>query len=802
MAAFLLLVAVSTSAQLRQIQSAENPLGGAIDSLAVNPRDGKDILAGSRRGGLFRSHDGGLTWRWIASPSSDIKDVSFSPTAPGVIIYAALHNTGVTQTGGVFRSGDDGATWDPAPAADGCSAATPNAYSISWVPNTNIVWVATDCGILRSFDGGAHWGQLIHPDLPQFGAFFTILATGRHSVVAGGANGYYMTANETSWRKSTTNAADPGAQHALAVMPGNSSIVFRGDATMPLQVSRDGGFSWTNFAQNSNFNPGGNQPPFVALTPVPGDSASVDLFYSDGFFLFERMRLKRDPASWPAASQRIPLNTAYDHTDVAHMVFDKDGRPFLAACDGGVMIASQGGDAWKMTGGGTGGLNALEITGIGVQKVASPPHEAMQYITWHNSGWLSKDRGAHWFIGIGAEGYGVQEPLDVATPAQAIFSVHYAQSPPESLFDESGGKPAYPYPQGSTTAGNTTFFRSRGDWWMLHVTYNTPAQIDVKKASATSWQHVWTETTQKQFNGYARTAQVADEESTTMYLGYVDGNGRNRLFKLLDITGTPRVEDIVMLGISSLGTMSSYYGDMVFDVKPDDDQVVIAVDSAGKVYRSFYGGVFFLPLDQATNLLQSNGALALVTAGQTQADQVAFDPWHPNNVYIGTEQAGVLFSPDAGNTWSVIQGTQWIPHVMHFAFDGDYVYFGSEGRGLWEWKPTAALLAYHGQIAAPAAKTPTAALTFDGASAVAGTWRAKPRQTLVVRGRGFHANESVSIALNGRGIASVTTDEKGTFQTPVTIDVPPGSARVTAVQGTVQASQPLVILSRDSDEKQ
>jgi photosystem II stability/assembly factor-like uncharacterized protein len=76
-------------------------------SVAVDPVNPRVILVGAD-GGLWRSSNGGDTWRRKGAPpmdATDIQEVIFDPSHPGRV-YAAG-----TDDGGVFRSTDHGRTW-------------------------------------------------------------------------------------------------------------------------------------------------------------------------------------------------------------------------------------------------------------------------------------------------------------------------------------------------------------------------------------------------------------------------------------------------------------------------------------------------------------------------------------------------------------------------------------------------------------------------------------------------------------------------------------------------------------------
>ena len=76
-----------------------------VYSLAVDPRNPSTLYAGMRDG-VFKTTDGGKTWRQATSEVSDAV-VTVHPARPGVV-YAA------SDEGALFRSDDAGESWRPA----------------------------------------------------------------------------------------------------------------------------------------------------------------------------------------------------------------------------------------------------------------------------------------------------------------------------------------------------------------------------------------------------------------------------------------------------------------------------------------------------------------------------------------------------------------------------------------------------------------------------------------------------------------------------------------------------------------
>jgi photosystem II stability/assembly factor-like uncharacterized protein len=81
-----------------------------ILSVLVVPGEPQILMAGLERGGVYRSTDGGQSWKASASgmnPEASVADLVFDPANPEVLYAADLFS-------GVYRSEDGGASWQPA----------------------------------------------------------------------------------------------------------------------------------------------------------------------------------------------------------------------------------------------------------------------------------------------------------------------------------------------------------------------------------------------------------------------------------------------------------------------------------------------------------------------------------------------------------------------------------------------------------------------------------------------------------------------------------------------------------------
>ncbi|HJZ75409.1 MAG TPA: hypothetical protein VKE51_26925 [Vicinamibacterales bacterium] len=248
-----------------------------IGCIAIDPFDPKHLLiagvgfnevaAGRELGGLYESHDGGVTWTRLPLGNAGnywSHSVRFHPTQSG-IVFATITARGATS--GIYRSSDGGVRWThlrsglPPPERMGRAslAISPSNPDVLYAICADAHSDSADAmlGVFRSSNGGARWtnvtrrhfrteGQMsygntiaVHPDNPNH-------------VICGGVDLHLSRNGGRTWTRVTTWNARRGTQryahadhHGLLMPAGIPGRVYDPNDG-GLDVSDDGGLTWKN----------------------------------------------------------------------------------------------------------------------------------------------------------------------------------------------------------------------------------------------------------------------------------------------------------------------------------------------------------------------------------------------------------------------------------------------------------------------------------------------------------------------------------------------------------------------------
>ncbi len=223
--------------------------GGDVRSLAISPNDPDLVLAGTSSGQVYRSSDGGASWRpagpFLPFPGWVVSALQFDPNrteAPEGRLWAALR--GVWGSGHVAFSDDLGRTW--VSRATGLPAQS--IYSLALVPGEEgRIYAGTLDGVWGTSDGGLSWAKLTggQPEMAKVTSL--LVPPGRPDTVIAGTwrRAYRSTDGGRTWQGVFDGMHLDSEVFSLVptLRPGE---VWASTCNWVYQ-SLDGGESWTRF---------------------------------------------------------------------------------------------------------------------------------------------------------------------------------------------------------------------------------------------------------------------------------------------------------------------------------------------------------------------------------------------------------------------------------------------------------------------------------------------------------------------------------------------------------------------------
>jgi len=268
--------------------------GRAFWTVAVSPHQADVIFAGADGHGIFRSVNGGGSWRPMSRglESPYVVSIAFD-AADRRVVYAA------TLPPVLYRSVDGGETWEPLIGLPAAPAAVRPLQVVADPTRGGHLFVLDAGGALqRSRDGGQNW----QPDDLPGGRLHQIAAAPGLTLAAGDGGLFRLADDEDGWR-----LVHPGAACAVSAVVAPSArrgagLLQTSPASTDLIGSDDGGRTW--------FLAAGDAPPDlrqIKLTPTLmfGITGPGDLMLTPQQGLAGRL-------DWSRLSDELPPVSAID----------------------------------------------------------------------------------------------------------------------------------------------------------------------------------------------------------------------------------------------------------------------------------------------------------------------------------------------------------------------------------------------------------------------------------------------------------------------------------------------------------
>ncbi len=350
------------------------PLGpinvsGRIKSLAIHPANGSILYAGSANGGVWKTTNGGNTWKylWKFEDSMAVGSLSISSTEPDTVYAATGEDTtwGPSYGGaGVYKTTNAGGTWTQKASASILGSKC--SKIIVHPTKAKVVYLASESGIHKTINGGDKWDLMLGGHATDM----VIDVNSPKTLYAGVYNdGVYKSTDEgKNWTKITNMVTFKTPYAALAFPfptgtnagwvklaignkgPSGSKFIIAkmGEKGGDTYASVDGGGSWTIML--------GSEPwdyvtwgSFVAIHPKDARRiylGGLNMQYTDDAVHFKRCTIS--------------------HTDHHQIVFDPSNDAICFSCgDGGVFRSTDYGATWQVK---SSKLTATQLMSLGVSE--------------------------------------------------------------------------------------------------------------------------------------------------------------------------------------------------------------------------------------------------------------------------------------------------------------------------------------------------------------------------------------------------------------------------------------------------
>ncbi|MGC1105571.1 MAG: hypothetical protein WA876_03465 [Candidatus Acidiferrales bacterium] len=403
--------------------------GGRVAAVAGVPGDPNVYYVGAGGGGVWKTVDGGLTWKAILdhAKTASIGAIAVAPSNPSYVWVGTgegnIRND-VLDGNGVYFSSDAGNSWkfmgleqtqqitsiliDP----NDPNTVFVGALGHAWGPNA-------DRGVFKTTDGGKTWKKVLYvndstgvADLAMAGnnpnVLFACMWQFRRypwTLMDGGPDSaiYRSTDGGDTWQKLTKGLPEgPWGRSAIAVAPSNPNHVYALIAAKHgmLWQSEDMGDSWTAVSDNHGLDVRAFY--FSKLLISPNDENKV-------FFMSFNLMESTDGGKTAADADR---GVHSDHH--ALWIDPQNPQRMIQGNDGGVFLSTDGAKTWRF-------LDDLPIEQFYMVSASSSEPYTVCGGLQDNSSWcgpssdLSHPRVGNsvWYTVVGGDGeYAVSAPSD------------------------------------------------------------------------------------------------------------------------------------------------------------------------------------------------------------------------------------------------------------------------------------------------------------------------------------------------------------------------------------------------------
>jgi len=411
--------------------------GGRVAAVAGIPGNANLYYVGAAAGGVWKTADGGLTWKAIfeKQPTASIGAIAVAPSNPNLVWVGtgeANPRNDVVTGKGVFFSPDAGASWK----FMGLESAGQISQMVVHPTNPDIVYAGVlghvwgqnaERGVFRTMDGGKSWQKVLYvddktgvSDLVMDPSNPMVLFAGMWEFVrypwmldSGGNQGgiYRSSDGGTTWKKLSEGLPKgPLGRIGLAVAPTNGNHVYAliNAKKGTLWETNDLGDHWKLVSSDPRYVMRGFY--FTTLYASPDNENHL-------YFLSYQILESRDGGK---TAQVIGRTVHVDHHSL--WIDPKDPGRMIDGNDGGAYISTDAGKSWRY-------LDNLPIEQFYMVAFDDNRPYLLCGGLQDNNGWCGPSNslnrggivGADWWTSVGGDG-------EYIVPAGGKSNIIYADS--------------------------------------------------------------------------------------------------------------------------------------------------------------------------------------------------------------------------------------------------------------------------------------------------------------------------------------------------------------------------------------
>ena len=347
-------------------------VSGRITAIDVVSSDPNRIVIGAATGGVWISENGGLTWAPVFDEQAvaSIGSIAINQSNPDIIWVGTGEGNTRNSTsigGGMFKSIDGGKTWKLMGLEQSERinriALHPTNPDIAYAAALGTLWGENDeRGIFKTTDGGKSWTRILYVDEKTGGTDVKIDPFNPDKLYAsmwehrrwpyffksgGPGSGIYISWDSgATWKRKTEEDGLPTGELGRIsfapspAQPGRIYALIEAEKSAMMR-SDDGGESWTR--TNEDFD--------IAIRPfyyteVTADPENADRVYN----IFNRLSVSIDGGKTfelnPVIDCCAPSNTIHIDNH-AFWINPADPKHLVIGNDGGIAISRDRGDSWR-----------------------------------------------------------------------------------------------------------------------------------------------------------------------------------------------------------------------------------------------------------------------------------------------------------------------------------------------------------------------------------------------------------------------------------------------------------------------